>query len=1028
MEGNNNNKDFPDIQCFPWLEEVHLEEYTTIFSKNFSSGKFGMLSGKKLSELKIEHFPNLNIMDSRHQKVLMDHIHRYLEFEKEKSNQDIKFLSQLNSTHVQVTTDDTIHKEPSLSTSEYYTKSSHHQLSENENSSSELKLSRDICRPSLKDLGSLPTTSQMKSPLDGLRRKNSLVNLTPITDIKSPIITTKKDISEFLSLSTVSSSSNNTSASTIDSNSLHQIGMTGIGVSDSKLSLTELNSPSRTSKRGLTTSTQMSLSLSLQIPDVGKGGGSDVTTTSTSSRLKISPISTTTTPIRNRNPIVIVDETKRGHRALTHIPIAHAHAHTETGTGMGSGMETHTQKQSESESESEGMIGDTIHSPSQDLSNDNNNLLLRRGISENVIYSSRIRRRWSLNSIDKPSATASSSSARPLKQYNSSRCLSRGDVLQIDIDKIPPDDDVDYCSTTTSTPTPIETKSTNDITTGGEDSSDDISNCIRWLHEINLEQYAPIFLANFSGSKEENLSLKKLSKIRMGHFPSMNISDFNHQNNCTDTGTDSGCGGDNASSSKYNTTEYTQQSHTHTMLMPYTPNIPSMTSTTKRAQSPNVPSRGQSQSQGQSQGPGPTTQSPSPLPSRGIRKSFDKTAWESISKLRSSEKSLRSVDVLRASRGMGIAEVNYTLSLPVDVDVYVDVDDYSGSGSGSGSGSNDGGNRYICILIWSLGSKGNATVEPALTMFSSTPRDRDGTYADTHATPELNRIQNEYIEQFKRVIGCEIGHILFHNERMRELLLLAAERGWYRIPVGCGVEGYCLTTGDSVNVTNPYSDGRFNRNIDDALGKKSRNIICQPVRLNRGGGKIIAVVRMANKNTVSSNASNGGGNGIGIGSNGGSGGGVIVTETGVSFDEQDEETLAMCVQRVAEHLHLGMNILDFVELMERVSVVGKLLIGGGDMTTTTATAVGKRLSRRGSFLDKSESLSSSSSFRQQSKQQGQILELMNNNNDSSNDVNVNGNNNIQNKNAICRTTATTSTFTTMENVRRRRNSLNDCDV
>lgn len=64
---------------------------------------------------------------------------------------------------------------------------------------------------------------------------------------------------------------------------------------------------------------------------------------------------------------------------------------------------------------------------------------------------------------------------------------------------------------------------------------------------------------------------------------------------------------------------------------------------------------------------------------------------------------------------------------------------------------------------------------------------------------------------------------------------------------------------------------------------KSVNCLCQPVRGNRGAGNIIAVVSMVNKHSTQVY-----GNKIDINYE--------------DFDSHDEETLALCVQRVADDL------------------------------------------------------------------------------------------------------------------------------
>ena len=58
---------------------------------------------------------------------------------------------------------------------------------------------------------------------------------------------------------------------------------------------------------------------------------------------------------------------------------------------------------------------------------------------------------------------------------------------------------------------------------------DDIE-CIPWLKEVSLEQYARTFMANLSSGENPNmLSRKKLKALRMRDFPSMNITNYEHQ-------------------------------------------------------------------------------------------------------------------------------------------------------------------------------------------------------------------------------------------------------------------------------------------------------------------------------------------------------------------------------------------------------------------------------------------------------------------------------------------------------------------
>ena len=69
--------------------------------------------------------------------------------------------------------------------------------------------------------------------------------------------------------------------------------------------------------------------------------------------------------------------------------------------------------------------------------------------------------------------------------------------------------------------------------------------------------------------------------------------------------------------------------------------------------------------------------------------------------------------------------------------------------------------------------------------------------------------------------------------------------------------------------------------MDLKTGLKTRNILCQPVRSMRGGGPVVGVIQMLNK----------------VGAD--------------AFDGNDEETLASCVQSIADVLSVRfMGLMD----------------------------------------------------------------------------------------------------------------------
>lgn len=136
---------------------------------------------------------------------------------------------------------------------------------------------------------------------------------------------------------------------------------------------------------------------------------------------------------------------------------------------------------------------------------------------------------------------------------------------------------------------------------------------------------------------------------------------------------------------------------------------------------------------------------------------------------------------------------------------------------------------------------------------------------------ELRLLQQDHLAWCKAMIKCEMATIIFIHDRTRELIM-CTEDNWYRLPPGCGLAGYCAEFGEGLNIQNAYDDPRFNRNVDVKIGFKTRSILVQPLRAHRGGGHIIGVIQMINKLDAP------------------------------HFDENDEDALAACVQRVSDDL------------------------------------------------------------------------------------------------------------------------------
>lgn len=65
-----------------------------------------------------------------------------------------------------------------------------------------------------------------------------------------------------------------------------------------------------------------------------------------------------------------------------------------------------------------------------------------------------------------------------------------------------------------------------------------------------------------------------------------------------------------------------------------------------------------------------------------------------------------------------------------------------------------------------------------------------------------------------------------------------------RFSLGTGIAGEVAMTGEVLNITDAYSDPRFNRTVDQLTGYKTESILCMPIFIR---GNIIGVVQMVNK-------------------------------------------------------------------------------------------------------------------------------------------------------------------------------------
>jgi len=380
-----------------------------------------------------------------------------------------------------------------------------------------------------------------------------------------------------------------------------------------------------------------------------------------------------------------------------------------------------------------------------------------------------------------------------------------------------------------------------------------------WLAEVGMGQYLDVFVTNFGNNGTSLLDRRRLSQVRMKDLATMGISRYDHE-------------------------KLIMQHITHTLA------FDSVHSPIRKRE---VMERVESQRQlagsdsGDAGGEGKIERVPkfgkvviAPVPRKYAddgsavkkgsgerrRRSFDKNVWQCINTLRTTDQlSLTAVEALR--------EGNFQAAERLEVKVSERRRRRRTFGEDEGKGNE--GTKY--------GNKAHA--------FDIMLR-------------ELHELQSGHLRSFKEMLKCEHAHILFLHDKTRDLLLVVESGVWFRIQHGSGIAGACVETGECINIPDAYEDPRFNSNLDSATGLRTKQVLVQPIRGQRGGGSIIGVIQMSN------------------------------TTSGAPFDQMDEENLALCVQRIADDLSSK-----FRELLSIAdSVIGtSIFVGekGGDASSRT---------------------------------------------------------------------------------------------
>jgi Nif-specific regulatory protein len=116
---------------------------------------------------------------------------------------------------------------------------------------------------------------------------------------------------------------------------------------------------------------------------------------------------------------------------------------------------------------------------------------------------------------------------------------------------------------------------------------------------------------------------------------------------------------------------------------------------------------------------------------------------------------------------------------------------------------------------------------------------------------ETDSLLIEIAEASTRLVGAERATIFLPNSNNTELIgkpALGVEDGTLRIPIGAGVVGQVMSTGEPARVDEDISSEQkqIDRSVDQQLGFQTRTLLCVPMK--NADGKTIGAFELINRN------------------------------------------------------------------------------------------------------------------------------------------------------------------------------------
>lgn len=111
----------------------------------------------------------------------------------------------------------------------------------------------------------------------------------------------------------------------------------------------------------------------------------------------------------------------------------------------------------------------------------------------------------------------------------------------------------------------------------------------------------------------------------------------------------------------------------------------------------------------------------------------------------------------------------------------------------------------------------------------------------------LSEAMEKIINECCGFLECDRASVFLLDTQKEELWSKAAKGSdvVIRIPLNSGVVGYVASKGEILNILNPYSDARFNQDVDKKMNYKTNSILCAPI--HNKNKQIIGVLQALNK-------------------------------------------------------------------------------------------------------------------------------------------------------------------------------------